>query len=91
MSVPNVPNWHNQIALSVLPCAYNELGMLTSTNRGGFTMRNPLPLPMYVPSSMTYDIQNAHLNVKALRRDGKKAVPVSPLAYLTKGYPGPYN
>ena len=44
-----------------------------------------------MPAGMSDYANNSFMMLKGMRRDGAKAVPVNPIVYLTKGYPGPYN
>ena len=85
------PAWQQQLQQCIIPGTYDDYGMLVSTNRGGFVTRQPLPLGTYMPAGMANYANNSLWMLKAMRGDGAKAVPVSPIVYLTKGYPGPYN
>ena len=85
------PSWQIQLQYCLTPCNYDQQGLLISTNRGHFVQRNPLPFGTYVPLGMDNYSNNSLYMLKAMRGDGAKAVPVNPIVYLTKGYPGPYN
>jgi hypothetical protein len=87
MTVP----WQEQMKYCIIPGTYDQMGMLLSTNRGRFVSQAPLPSGTYMPAGLSNYANNSLWMLKAMRGDGAKAVPVNPIVYLTKGYPGPYN